>query len=91
MQDHVSHKKDTKSTLAGPINGTSDAMTSDAFWAELKKHGYTKRDIINAGGRRRVILQSRDTIDFNSITHPDDLTEDQRKSELSKFIRIYVG
>lgn len=91
MQNQVSHKKDSKSTLAGPINGTSDAMTSEAFWAELKKHGYTKRNVIDTGGRRRVILQSRDTSDINSITHPDDLTEDQRKSELSRFIRIYVG
>jgi hypothetical protein len=64
-------------------------MTVSEFWAALKAAGYTQRQLIQAGGRRRVILQSRDKGEYPSITHPEDLRPDQRRAEVNRFLRIH--
>lgn len=64
-------------------------MTSHEMWACLKEHGCTKHRVLARGadGIRRVILESRDTGEYPSIAHPDDLTPEERVAELSDFLR----
>lgn len=64
-------------------------MTSPEFWAALRAHGFTYMTEVNAGQKRRVILQSRSKL-HPSITHPDDLTAKQRLAELRKFERTHM-
>lgn len=66
-------------------------MTASEFWNVLKKYGYTKLKEIPSGGKRRVILQSRDAGDFPSITHPEDLTPEQRSDSIDKFLGQHLA
>lgn len=64
-------------------------MTCEEFWGELKKEGFTFHKCFEAGGRRRVLLQSRDG-DIPSIDHPGDFTPEQRFEILARFFSIHV-
>lgn len=65
-------------------------MTSEQYWAELRALGFTQMRVLSAGDKRRVILQSRDRDFFPSITHPDDLTPEQRRAEMDKFLSMHM-
>lgn len=80
----MSHKKDTKSTLGSQPKRVD--MTAEEFWARLRAWGYTKRQVIEAGGRRRVMLNAPDgSMPF--IDHPEDFSFDQRAAILSTFAK----
>jgi len=62
-------------------------MTSEQFWAELRAWGYTKWEILKCPDIRRVILQSPSKGEFPGISHPDDLSPEERVAELKAFKR----
>lgn len=66
-------------------------MTSEQFWVRARRQGFTRFREFEVEGRRRVIMQSRDRMNFPSLTHPDDLTPDQREAEIERFLGLNSG
>ena len=64
-------------------------MTCEEFWGVLKVEGFTFFKRIEAGGRRRVLLQSREGL-FPSVDHPGDFTPEQREEILARFLSMHV-
>lgn len=65
-------------------------MEIEQFWAALKAAGYTKHKIVKPkGGQSTVILQSRDHQVFPSVVDPADLSPDERRMTLDRFLRIH--
>jgi hypothetical protein len=61
-------------------------VTSEQFWAALRKEGYTIFRVIDVGARRNVIMQTRTPGEFVSVDHPDDFSPDQREAIVGRFL-----